>query len=111
VEADALRGLTAARGGRAAEAERLLTRAMSAAPAAQDEALAVLDALRAQAFLLAGEGRLEEAVEAWTLYLDMADAARWDGESVSGLVSALRGLGRGREADSVSARSPAVAIR
>ena len=111
MEADALRGLAAARGGRVEEAERLLTRAMSATPAAQDEAIAVLDALRTHAFLLAGAGRLEEAVEAWTLYLDMADAPRWDGESVSGLAGALRALGRGREADSVSARSPAAAIR
>ena len=107
VEAAALRGLAAARDGRVAEAGRWLTRAMSATPTEQDEALAVLDALRAHAFLLAEAGRPGEAVGSWTLYLDMADARRWDTASVSGLVGALRATGRAVEADSVPARSPA----
>jgi tetratricopeptide (TPR) repeat protein len=111
VEAAALRGLAAARDGRVAEAERWLTRAMSATPAEQDEALAVLDAMRAHAFLLADAGRLEEAVESWTHYLDMADARRWDAASMSGLAGALRALGRVREADSVSRLARAAGAR
>ena len=54
-----------------------------------------------------GTGRHDEAVESWTLYLEMADAARWDRRPFPGSPAPCAATGRAREADSVMRRARA----
>jgi protein O-mannosyl-transferase len=98
VETAALLGLVAVRGGSPAEADTWLARATGRVPADQDEALALLDALRLRAPLLLAQGRAGEAVEAWTLHLAATGGASWDADGLLGLARALRAAGRDREA-------------
>jgi tetratricopeptide (TPR) repeat protein len=100
IEAAALLGLIAARADRAVDANLWLARATATIPRDQDEALAYLDAQRVRAPRLAAAGRVDEAVQAWTLYLAATGGAHWDATSLLGLARALRTLGRDREAAS-----------